>query len=57
MPSVGRLLATERKKVDRIQAMQMFMRVAEAGSFVRAAETLSLPASTVTSTIKNLKNT
>jgi LysR family transcriptional regulator for bpeEF and oprC len=35
--------------------MQMFMRVAEAGSFVRAAETLSLPASTVTSTIKNLE--
>ncbi|MCS5808830.1 LysR family transcriptional regulator [Klebsiella pneumoniae subsp. pneumoniae] len=31
------------------------MRVAEAGSFVRAAETLSLPASTVTSTIKNLE--
>ena len=41
--------------MDRIQAMQMFMRVAEAGSFVRAAETLSLPASTVTSTIKNLE--
>lgn len=41
--------------MDRIQAMQMFMRVAEAGSFVRAAETLSLPASTVTSTIKTLK--
>lgn len=43
--------------MDRIQAMQMFMRVAEAGSFVRAAETLSLPASTVTNTIKTLKNT
>ncbi len=41
--------------MDRIQAMQMFVRVAEAGSFVRAAETLSLPASTVTSTIKNLE--
>lgn len=41
--------------MDRIQAMQMFMRVAEAGSFVRAAETLSLPASTVTNTIKNLE--
>ncbi len=35
--------------------MQVFMRVAEAGSFVRAAETLSLPSSTVTSTIKNLE--
>ncbi|NIE71681.1 LysR family transcriptional regulator [Pantoea sp. Acro-807] len=41
--------------MDRIQAMQVFMRVAEAGSFVRAAETLSLPSSTVTSTIKNLE--
>ena len=34
--------------MDRIQAMQVFTRVAEAGSFVRAAETLSLPSSTVT---------
>lgn len=41
--------------MDRIQAMQIFMRVAEAGSFVRAAETLSLPSSTVTSIIKNLE--
>lgn len=38
--------------MDRIQAMQIFMRVAQAGSFVRAAETLSLPSSTVTSSIK-----
>ncbi|MEI9689327.1 LysR family transcriptional regulator [Kosakonia cowanii] len=41
--------------MDRIQAMQIFTRVAEAGSFVRAAQTLSLPSSTVTSTIKNLE--
>lgn len=41
--------------MDRIQAMQIFMRVAEAGSFVRAAETLSLPSSTVTSSIKGLE--
>ena len=41
--------------MDRIQAMQIFMRVAEAGSFVHAAQTLSLPSSTVTSTIKNLE--
>ncbi|KAF6660588.1 LysR family transcriptional regulator [Enterobacteriaceae bacterium EKM102V] len=41
--------------MDRIQAMQVFTRVAEAGSFVRAAETLSLPSSTVTSTIKKLE--
>ncbi|MDI6636417.1 LysR family transcriptional regulator [Pantoea dispersa] len=41
--------------MDRIQAMQIFIRIAEAGSFVRAAETLSLPASTVTSSIKGLE--
>jgi LysR family transcriptional regulator for bpeEF and oprC len=41
--------------MDRIQSMQVFLRVAEAGSFVRAAETLSLPSSTVTSTIKSLE--
>lgn len=43
------------KNMDRIQAMQVFVRVAEAGSFIHAAETLSLPASTVSSTIKNLE--
>ncbi|MGO2392743.1 MAG: LysR family transcriptional regulator [Halomonas sp.] len=41
--------------MDRIQAMQIFVRVAEAGSFIHAAETLSLPASTVSSTIKSLE--
>lgn len=41
--------------MDRIQAMQIFVRVAEAGSFIHAAQTLSLPASTVTSTIKSLE--
>lgn len=41
--------------MDRIQAMQTFVRVAEAGNFVRAAETLNQPASTVTTTIKNLE--
>lgn len=41
--------------MDRIQAMQVFVRVAEAGSFIHAAETLSLPASTVSSTIKRLE--
>ncbi|CAI1538625.1 LysR family transcriptional regulator [Serratia proteamaculans] len=41
--------------MDRIQAMQIFIRVAEAGSFVRAAETMSLPSSTVTSSIKSLE--
>ncbi len=42
-------------RLDRIQAMQIFVRVAEAGSFIHAAEALSLPASTVTSTVKNLE--
>ncbi|MBP1124364.1 MULTISPECIES: LysR family transcriptional regulator [Pseudomonas] len=41
--------------MDRIQAMQVFVRVAEAGSFTHAAQTLSLPASTVTSSVKNLE--
>lgn len=41
--------------MDRIQAMQTFVRVAEAGSFIHAAQTLSLPASTVTSSVKNLE--
>lgn len=41
--------------MDRIPAMQIFMRVAVAGSFVRAAETPSLPLSTVTSSIKSLE--
>lgn len=41
--------------MDRIHAMQIFIRVAEAGSFVRAAKTLSLPSSTVTTTIKKLE--
>ena len=42
--------------MDRIQAMQIFMRVAETGSFVQAAETPLLPSSTVSSTIKTSKN-
>ncbi|PXX64535.1 MULTISPECIES: LysR family transcriptional regulator [unclassified Pseudomonas] len=41
--------------MDRLQAMQVFVRVAEAGSFVHAAQTLSLPASTVTSSVKSLE--
>lgn len=42
-------------RLDRIQAMQIFVRVAEAESFIHAAEALSLPASTVTSVVKNLE--
>lgn len=41
--------------MDRIQAMQVFVRVVESGSFVRAAETLAMPPSSVTSMIKSLE--
>lgn len=41
--------------MDRIKAMQVFLRVVESGSFVRAADTLGLPASSVTSMIKRLE--
>lgn len=41
--------------MDRVQAMQVFVRVVECGSFVRAAESLGLPASSVTSIIKRLE--
>jgi len=41
--------------MDRVQAMQVFLRVVESKSFVRAAETLGLPASSVTGIIKRLE--
>lgn len=41
--------------MDRVQAMQVFLRVVESGSFIRAAETLGLPASSVTGIIKRLE--
>ncbi|MGV7207722.1 LysR family transcriptional regulator [Oxalobacteraceae bacterium A2-2] len=41
--------------MDRVQAMQVFIRVVESRSFVRAAETLGLPASSVTGLIKRLE--
>lgn len=41
--------------MDRVQAMQVFLRVVESGSFVRAAETSGLPASSVTSIVKRLE--
>lgn len=46
---------SRKKEYGSYQAMQIFVRVAEAGSFIHAAQTLSLPASTVTSTIKSLE--
>ncbi|MBN8749145.1 HTH-type transcriptional regulator PgrR [Xylophilus ampelinus] len=41
--------------MDRVQAMQVFLRVAEGRSFVRAAESLGLPASSVTGIVKKLE--
>jgi LysR family transcriptional regulator for bpeEF and oprC len=41
--------------MDRVQAMQVFLRVVESRSFVRAAETLGLPPSSVTGIIKRLE--
>jgi LysR family transcriptional regulator for bpeEF and oprC len=41
--------------MDRVQAMQVFVRVVEGKSFVRAAQTLGLPPSSVTGIIKRLE--
>jgi len=41
--------------VDRIKAMQTFVRIVEAGSFTRAAETLNLPRASLTATMQNLE--
>ncbi|AZY47988.1 LysR family transcriptional regulator [Bordetella avium] len=41
--------------MDRFQAMQVFVRVVEANSFTRAAESLTLPRTTVTTIIQNLE--
>jgi len=42
--------------MDRIQAMQVFLRVVETNSFNKAAETLSMAPSSVTSIIKSLES-
>lgn len=41
--------------MDRFKAMQVFIRVAEAGSFTRAAETLEMPRATVTTAVQQLE--
>jgi len=41
--------------MDRVQAMQVFLRVVDSRSFVRAAESLGMPASSVTGIIKRLE--
>jgi LysR family transcriptional regulator for bpeEF and oprC len=42
--------------MDKLQAMTIFVRVVDARSFSKAAETLSMPRSSVTTTIKNLES-
>ncbi len=42
--------------MDRFQAMQVFTRVVDANSFTRAADSLGLPRTTVTTTIQNLES-
>ena len=42
--------------MDRFQAMKVFMGVAEASSFTRAADNLGVPRATVTTTIQGLEN-
>lgn len=42
--------------MDRFQAMQVFTRVVDANSFTRAAESLGLPRTTVTTTIQSLES-
>ena len=41
--------------MDQIQAMQIFVRIVELGSFSRAAEKLQLPRATVSHTLKRLE--
>jgi LysR family transcriptional regulator for bpeEF and oprC len=42
--------------MDRFQAMQVFIRVVDANSFTRAADSLGLPRTTVTTTVQNLES-
>lgn len=42
--------------MDRLQAMRVFSRVVEVNSFVKAADSLDMPASSVTRAIKELEN-
>lgn len=45
----------KRSKMDKLWAMTVFVRVAEAGSFSRAAESLDLANATVTACVRNLE--
>ena len=49
------LLRTLATFMDKLQAISTFVRAVDARSFSKAAETLSMPRSSVTTTIKNLE--
>jgi LysR family transcriptional regulator for bpeEF and oprC len=42
--------------MDRLKAMQTFVRIVEANSFTKAAETLNLPRASLTATMQNLES-
>lgn len=42
--------------MDKLRAMQVFVRIVQANSFTKAAETLGLPRAALTATIKNLES-
>jgi LysR family transcriptional regulator for bpeEF and oprC len=48
-------LHTKRFAIDKLWAMEVFVRVAECGSFSRAAESLNLANATVTTCVRNLE--
>jgi DNA-binding transcriptional LysR family regulator len=53
---VGRRHRPEDRTIDRIQAMQVFARVVETGSFTRAAETFDMPKGSVTKLVQQLED-
>jgi DNA-binding transcriptional LysR family regulator len=52
LPSV---FSTNRNPVDRLQAIEVFVRVVDAGSFTRAADSLRLPRSSVSTIVQRLE--
>src|SRR6266536_3084194 len=42
--------------MDRLQAMEVFVRVVDTGAFTRAAEVLHMPKATVTTLVQNLES-
>src|SRR5690606_19800097 len=47
--------SSERRTMDRLWGMEIFVRVVECGSFSKAAESLNLANATVTSNLRNLE--